>query len=73
VAGVATVALALGARIAGVGGFEPYPAIDLDTGLATLGLALALPLLAAAPFALARPRRARRRAPRPVGPEAARA
>ena len=70
-AGIATLALALGARLAGVGGFDPYPALELDAGLATVALACALPLLAAAPFALARPRRARRRAP--VRPEAARA
>ncbi len=72
-AGIAVVTIALGARIAGVGGFTPYPTIELDAGAATLGLALALPVLAALPFAVARPRRARRRRAVGPGPEAARA
>lgn len=41
---------AIAARVAGVGGFEAYPTISLDTDPATLALAAALPLLAAIPF-----------------------
>jgi energy-coupling factor transport system permease protein len=72
-AGIAIAALGVGARAAGVGGFEPYPALELDAGAATLALGAAIPLLAGLPFALARPRRARRRAGVRSGPEAARA
>ena len=71
--GVAIVAVALGARLAGVGGFAPYPSLELGTDVATLALALALPLLAGLPFAAVRPRRARRRGPVAPGPGAARA
>jgi energy-coupling factor transport system permease protein len=71
--GATIAAITLAARLAGAGGFEPYPSIDLDAGPATLALALSLPLLAALPFALARPRRSRRRAAVGPGPEAARA
>ncbi len=49
-AGVAIVALGVGARIAGLGGFEPYPTISIDPDPATLGLAISLPLLMAAPY-----------------------
>lgn len=50
------VALAVGAsvlaaRLGGAGGFDPYPAVALDAGPATLALAAALPLLALVPFA----------------------
>jgi energy-coupling factor transport system permease protein len=51
VAGTAIAALGIGARLAGVGGFEAYPAIAVDAGPATIALAAALPLLAAAPYA----------------------
>ena len=50
-AGAAIVALGVAARIAGVGSFEAYPTIALDADPATLALAAALPLLAAAPYA----------------------
>jgi energy-coupling factor transport system permease protein len=50
-AGLAIAALGVGARIAGAGSYEAYPTVVLDTDLATLALAAALPLLAAAPFA----------------------
>ena len=74
VAGLVIIALAVAARAAGFGAFSPYPSIELDAGAPTVALSLAVPLLAALPFALARPRRARRRAaPAPAGPEAARA
>ena len=49
-AGVAIAALAIAARIAGVGGFDPYPAISIDAGAATLALAAALPVCAWLPF-----------------------
>ena len=42
------------ARIAGAGAFETYPTIDLDTGLATLGICLVLIGLAMVPFAARR-------------------
>jgi energy-coupling factor transport system permease protein len=48
-AGIAT-ALIAGA-IAGAGGFEIYPRVELALDAATLGLAAALPALAGAPFA----------------------
>jgi energy-coupling factor transport system permease protein len=47
------------ARLAGVGGFDPYPEIAIDAGAATLALAVALPLVALLPFARM-PRRATR-------------
>ena len=59
-AGLAIAALAIGARIAGAGSFEAYPTIELDTDAATVTLAAALPLLAAAPFAGIASRRGRR-------------
>jgi energy-coupling factor transport system permease protein len=49
-AGVTIAALAIAARIAGVGGFDPYPAISIDAGAATLALAAALPVCAWLPF-----------------------
>ena len=50
VAGVAIIALALGARLAGVGEFAAYPVISIDADPATLALAAALPLLVLAPY-----------------------
>ena len=41
---------AVAALIAGAGGFDTYPTIDLDTGVATLGLCVALMTLALVPF-----------------------
>lgn len=49
-AGAAIAALGVGARIAGVGGFDPYPTLSLDTDPATLAVAAALPVLAGLPF-----------------------
>jgi energy-coupling factor transport system permease protein len=49
-AGTAIAALGIGARVVGVGGFEAYPSTAVDADLATLALAAALPLLAAAPY-----------------------
>ena len=50
-AGGAIAALGIGARIGGLGEFEAYPSTTLDTDLATLALAAALPVLAALPYA----------------------
>jgi energy-coupling factor transport system permease protein len=50
-AGAAIAAFAIAGRVAGLGDFEPYPTIELDADPATLGLAAALPMLAAAPYA----------------------
>ena len=61
VAGLAICATALLAALGGVGGAEMYPGVQIDADGATLALAAAIPLLAAAPLALARsPRRASR-------------
>jgi energy-coupling factor transport system permease protein len=49
-AAAAIVALGVAARIAGVGDFETFPTLSIDTGAATLGLALLLPLIAWLPF-----------------------
>jgi energy-coupling factor transport system permease protein len=43
---------ALAARLAGAGGFEAYPEVELATDPATLALCLAFPLLASLAFAL---------------------
>jgi energy-coupling factor transport system permease protein len=48
--GIAIAALAVTARIAGVGAYGSYPAVDLATGIPTLILAVSIPLLAAVPF-----------------------
>jgi len=45
---------AIGARIAGAGGFDTYPTIELDTGMLTLILCLGLLVLAMVPFAMRR-------------------
>jgi energy-coupling factor transport system permease protein len=37
--------------LAGAGGFDPYPEVELDVDAATLALAAALPLIAISPFA----------------------
>ncbi len=50
-AGAAIAALGISCAVAGVGGFAAYPLIEIDADPATLALAAALPLLAAAPFA----------------------
>ena len=49
--GIAIVLVAVTARIAGVGSFSAYPGVELDAGVATFALVVALPLLAALPFA----------------------
>jgi energy-coupling factor transport system permease protein len=52
--------------LGGFGDFDPYPRLSIDAGPATLGLALALPLLAVLPFATGRLRsRPSTRRPRP--------
>jgi energy-coupling factor transport system permease protein len=59
-AGVALALAALLAAASGAGGFEAYPTIVLGLDPATVAFALALPLLAALPFAAAYRRRRRR-------------
>ena len=59
-AGLAIAVVGLAARVAGVGEFEPYPTVSIDTGWPTLALAAFVPLAAGLPFAIA----ARRRGPR---------
>jgi energy-coupling factor transport system permease protein len=49
-AGAAIVALGIGGRVAGAGGFEPYPTISIDIDPATVAIGLALPALAALPY-----------------------
>jgi energy-coupling factor transport system permease protein len=60
VTGIVITAVSLVARFTGVGGFDPYPLVSIEADRATLALAVALPALAAAPFAVVR--LARRRA-----------
>lgn len=55
-AGVAIAALAAGCRIAGVGSFDAYPTVSIAADAPTLILTVALPVLAALPFASAPPR-----------------
>jgi len=50
-AGIVIAALGVGGRLAGVGGFDAYPELSLDVDPATLTTAIALPLIAAYPFA----------------------
>ena len=50
-AGLAVIALSVAIRVAGGAGFDAYPTVSFDTGPAALGLAIALPLFALAPFA----------------------
>jgi hypothetical protein len=49
---LAIAAASVAGTIAGAGGYRSYPSIVIDTGAGTLALAVALPLLAAVPFAL---------------------
>jgi energy-coupling factor transport system permease protein len=51
-AGAAIVLAAAAARIAGAGGFETYPRIEMSAGAITLALCLAVLVLAAVPFVL---------------------
>jgi energy-coupling factor transport system permease protein len=46
----AIAAIAVGARLAGTGGFETYPRIEFGAGMATAALCAALLVLAAVPF-----------------------
>ncbi len=72
-AGLAVLVLVAVAGLGGLAEFEPYPRLEIDDGLGTVSFALALPVLAAAPFALAR-LRSRPTPVRPLrlGPESAR-
>ena len=56
VTGLAVIALVALAGLSGAARFEPYPRLAVDADPATVALALSLPLLAAAPFVLARTR-----------------
>jgi energy-coupling factor transport system permease protein len=53
-AAVGLLAVGIGGRIAGAGGFETYPVISLDADPLTVGVALAVPAIALLPFGLAR-------------------
>jgi energy-coupling factor transport system permease protein len=53
-AGLAIIAMAIAARIAGLGSFDPYPSISMAADAPTLAFAAALPVIAALPFATAR-------------------
>jgi energy-coupling factor transport system permease protein len=55
-AGAVIAAGGVAARVLGLGGFDPYPAMALDLDPGTLALAVALPAVAALPFARLRPR-----------------
>jgi len=75
-AGLGIAGGAIAARLAGVGGFEAYPSLAVDTAWPTLAIAVVVPALAWLPFA--RPRSARRtsersRSTRRAGEVAARA
>ena len=52
--GVAILLAAVTARLAGVGAFETYPRIEMDTGVVTLALCGALIALASVPFVVRR-------------------
>jgi energy-coupling factor transport system permease protein len=54
VAGAAIALAAVAARIAGAGGFETYPRIEMSVGAVTLALCVVVLVLAAAPFVLRR-------------------
>jgi energy-coupling factor transport system permease protein len=72
IAGTMIVVAAVAARVAGIAAFDDYPTLRVAAGASALGLALAVPLLAAAPFALEAQRRRRVRRPLAVA-EATRA
>jgi energy-coupling factor transport system permease protein len=59
-AGIAIAAITIAARIAGVGAYDSYPTAAIDVSAPTLGLAVAIPLLAALPFATSARGRGRR-------------
>lgn len=52
-AGLALIALTTAARVGGVGEFDPYPVITADSDGATWALGLAIPAVAAVPYAVA--------------------
>jgi hypothetical protein len=54
---VALVAVAVGARVVGIGAFDPYPLLQIAFGAREAALALSLPALTLAPFVLAGRRR----------------
>jgi energy-coupling factor transport system permease protein len=52
-AGLAIAVVGLAARAAGLGEFDPYPTVSIETGWPTLALAACAPLAAVLPFATA--------------------
>jgi energy-coupling factor transport system permease protein len=50
-AGIAVTGLGLAGRVAGIGSFDPYPAVAIDADPLTLALAIVLPIAAALPVA----------------------
>jgi energy-coupling factor transport system permease protein len=66
VAGLAVIAMAIAGLLGGAGEMQGYPIVSIDADVPTIAIALAIPLIAAAPFA-ALPRRL------PVGGRVARA
>jgi hypothetical protein len=52
-AAAALVAVVAAAAVAGIAAFDPYPLLRADWGAPEVGLAVALPAIALAPFALA--------------------
>jgi energy-coupling factor transport system permease protein len=58
VCGLLSLVLLIAGLLAGLGGFEAYPRVDVDVDPGTLALAAMLPLLAVVPFALERGRQA---------------
>jgi energy-coupling factor transport system permease protein len=61
--GLAIALAAVAARVAGLGAFDSYPTVSVDTGWPTLLAALGIPLVAALPFVAAAGGRRRREAP----------
>jgi energy-coupling factor transport system permease protein len=57
--GLAVVALGIAGRVAGLGGFDPYPTVSIATGAPTLVLAAAIVLVAALPLVRTPRRRTR--------------
>ena len=63
-AGLVIAVAGIAARAAGVGAFDPYPTLTIDTGWPTLALAACIPLAAALPLVTLTRRRRRPAAPR---------
>jgi len=59
IAGLVIASAGIAARAAGIGAFDPYPTLSMDTGWSTLALAACIPLAAALPLATTTRRRSR--------------